>query len=87
MKTNETLNFTAVLVQDPFDGGYTAFFEQFPQAIAEGATDEEALANLKRSMIVMMDFNKEDVEDNIMPNLGKYGNIKRQNVSLEFALA
>lgn len=87
MKTSEKLNFTAVLVQDPYDKGYTAFFEEFPQAIAEGDTDQQALTNLKRAMMVMMEFNKEDVEDSIMPDINKFGNVRKQNVELEFAIA
>jgi hypothetical protein len=36
----------AVLVQDPKIGGFTAYFKQFPDIIAEGDTDDEAMKNL-----------------------------------------
>ena len=36
----------AVLVQDPKIGGYTAYFKQFPDIVAEGDTDDEAMKNL-----------------------------------------
>ncbi len=49
----------AVLVQDPIDNGYTGFFEQCPEAVAEGATEEEVARNLKKALEVMISFNKE----------------------------
>jgi len=36
----------AVLVQDIKIGGYTAYFKQLPNIIAEGDTDNEAMKNL-----------------------------------------
>ena len=36
----------AVLVQDPKIGGYTAYFKQFPDIVAEGDPDDEAMKNL-----------------------------------------
>ena len=38
----------AVLVQDIKIGGYTAYFKQLPNIIAEGDTDNEAMKNPKK---------------------------------------
>lgn len=40
----------AVLVEDPKIGGYTAYFKQFPDIIAEGETDDEAMRNLTNAV-------------------------------------
>ena len=40
----------AVLVEDPKIGGYTAYFKQLPDIIAEGETDEEAMKNLMNAV-------------------------------------
>ena len=37
---------TGIFVQDPNDKGFTAFFAQLPNIIAEGDTEEEATRNL-----------------------------------------
>ena len=41
---------TAVLVEDPNMGGYTAFFDEKQYVIAEGDTQEEAIKNLVTSL-------------------------------------
>lgn len=46
---NESLfkiSLTAIMVQDPEIGGYTAYFRQFPDIIAEGDNEKEAMINL-----------------------------------------
>jgi len=45
-----SLPLTLILVEDPKIGGYTAFFKQFPNIIAEGDTDEEATSNLMNTV-------------------------------------
>ena len=41
-----TLSFNAILVQDKNSKGFTAYFKQFPNIIAEGSNENEALTNL-----------------------------------------
>lgn len=41
----KSLNLNAILVQDK-SGGYTSFFAQFPNIIAEGDTEDQAIENL-----------------------------------------
>ena len=47
-QTNEefTLSFNAILVQDKSHNGFTAYFKQFPNIIAEGDNEQDALKNL-----------------------------------------
>jgi len=48
MKTNNlfTLPLTVIMIQDPNIGGYTTYFRQFQNIIAEGDTEDEAIHNL-----------------------------------------
>lgn len=48
LKNMKAQNFqlTGIFVQDPIDKGFTAFFAQLPNIIAEGDTEEEATKNL-----------------------------------------
>jgi len=41
----KSLNLNAILVQDK-SGGYTSFFAQFPNIIAEGDNEDQAIENL-----------------------------------------
>ena len=45
MSTNN-IELTGIFVKDPNDNGYTAFFAQLPNIIAEGDTENEATENL-----------------------------------------
>lgn len=38
--------YTLVLIEDQKIGGYTAFYQEIPYAVAEGETKEEATKNL-----------------------------------------
>jgi len=51
---------TAVFVEDPESGGYTAFFSHIPGVVAEGKTLEEATKNLGSALEVMKKFELED---------------------------
>ncbi|HMO32344.1 MAG TPA: hypothetical protein PKD90_05710 [Phnomibacter sp.] len=44
--TQMNLELTGIFVQDPQSKGYTAFFAQLPNIIAEGDNEEDALNNL-----------------------------------------
>lgn len=44
-----TIPVTPIYVEDP-QGGFTAFFKEFPNVISEGETEEQALWNLQKTM-------------------------------------
>jgi len=47
MKTGiVNINMTVIMVEDPKVGGFTAFFKQLPNIVAEGENSDEALNNL-----------------------------------------
>jgi predicted RNase H-like HicB family nuclease len=56
------VSLTAVFVEDPTEGGFTGFFKEFPNAIAEGETQEEAQNNLFKTLSFMLQFNREENE-------------------------
>jgi len=45
-----TLPVTPIYVEDEKIGGYTVFFKEFPNIIAEGETKEDALDNIIRTV-------------------------------------
>jgi len=44
--SNNEKKYTLVLIEDQKYGGYTAYYEEIPYAVAEGETKEEATKNL-----------------------------------------
>ena len=52
------MNFTAVYVPCP-EGGYAAFVEELPGANTQGATLEEARANLHEAVELVLQANRE----------------------------
>jgi|GEM_PF-3849219 predicted RNase H-like HicB family nuclease len=52
----------AYFVEDPVCKGYTGFFAEFPQAVAEGKTQEEVEENLFKALFFMLKFNREDMQ-------------------------
>lgn len=48
MESNQTIKFSfnAIMIQDKNYKGFTAYFKQFPNIIAEGENEESAMANL-----------------------------------------
>lgn len=64
MQTQEKqkMSLTALFIQDPEDKGFTGFFKEFPNAVAEGDTEEEVKTNLFKALSYMLKFNREDVE-------------------------
>lgn len=59
----QNLKLDAVLVEDMNIGGYTAFFKQFPQIIAEGNNEDEAISNLLRALHDVFAFKGKERED------------------------
>lgn len=63
MKKGEKIfdfSLTAIMVQDPKIGGYSGYFKQFPNIIAEGETDEELLNNLMYALSIVMEDKNND---------------------------
>ena len=59
------IKLTAILIEDPNDKGYTAFFAEFPEIVAEGNTQNEAQLNLIQTMAAVFEYKKhENASDN-----------------------
>jgi predicted RNase H-like HicB family nuclease len=56
-------NLTAVFRQ--FPGGYAAFVEELPGANTQGATLEEARANLAEAVAMVLEANRELAEEEL----------------------
>lgn len=54
----DNLQLTGVFVQDPANNGFTAFFSQLPNIIAEGDTEEEATQNLIQTLQSVFEHQK-----------------------------
>ncbi len=55
---------TGILIKDPSDNGYTAFFAELPEVIAEGDTREKARENLITNLKCVLDYRREESESN-----------------------
>lgn len=47
---NDLPTITGILIQDPDDNGYTAYFAEFPEVIAEGKDETEAKKTFLRHL-------------------------------------
>jgi predicted RNase H-like HicB family nuclease len=63
MSTKTKVSLTAIFIKDPNDKGFTGFFAEFPEAVAEGNTEEEVQKNLFEALSIMLKFNKEELEE------------------------
>ncbi len=75
------LSITGVLIQDPTDKGYTAYFAEFPEVIAEGKTEDEAVDNAFEALRIIFEFKKEEYAEN---NANGFG-ITQKSFELELA--
>jgi len=50
------------------EGGYTCFVEEIPAAISQGETLEEAKANLLDALKLVLQCQREMVEEGLSPN-------------------
>lgn len=75
------LSITGVVIQDPGGNGYTAYFAEFPEVIAQGDTEDEAIINAFDALKVIFDFRKEEYENEPEINAG----ITRKSFDLELA--
>ena len=69
----------AVLVGDPKIGGFTAYFKQFPDIIAEGETDDEAMKNLTNAVYDVFAF-----KGHILPETDSNYKIIEKTASFSF---
>lgn len=81
MKQKQNLEFNIIVVPDKKTGQFTAFFAQFPQAIAIGDTESEAQLNLMETVKVMM----QDKRNAIVNNLPAMSGYKERNFNAEFS--
>jgi hypothetical protein len=62
---NNLLKFSlkVIMVEDPKIGGYTAFFKQFPDIIAEGCSEDEVMNNLMNTVHDVFDYQSQIVSN------------------------
>ncbi len=77
-----TIQFTGILIKDAGDRGYTAYFAEFPEAIADGVTIEEAQKNLFDSFKIMLESRKLESYDSDK----SAGGVIQQNYEFELAV-
>lgn len=73
------LQLNAVFVEAQ-EGGYTGYFVEFPEAIAEGETQLEVEANLVEALKIVLEYKKEENE-----NLAFLQGKTTKKFNLEFA--
>jgi len=64
MKTTSNkpkLSITGIMIQDPIDKGYTAYFAELPEVIAEGGDVDEAKKNLFDALKIMFEVKKQEL--------------------------
>lgn len=66
---SRTIELQAILIPDKKLGGFTAYFERFPEVIAEGDSEDEALQNLKDAFFFML----RDLVKSAQPTVKDYG--------------
>jgi predicted RNase H-like HicB family nuclease len=57
------LSFTGVMIQDPETKGYTAYFAEFPEVIAQGDDTASAKENLLLAFKSMIEFKTEEAKE------------------------
>ncbi len=62
-ESKKVIDITAILIQDTLSKGYTAYFAEFPEAIAQGETVEEAKLNLLDAFQSIMEFRNEEAKN------------------------
>lgn len=60
MKVSNHIQLTAVLISDDEAGGYMSFLEGMPEVSAQGETEQEALDNLVEAFNFVLQFRKEE---------------------------
>jgi len=63
---NTNFDITYVLVEDEKVGGFTCYFAQLPNIVAEGDTEEEAKENLRALVKAVFNHQKSSVASNLV---------------------
>lgn len=72
-----TLPLTIILVQDPKIDGYTAYFKQFQDIIAEGDTEDEAERNLLNAVHDVFIYQSGIADESIDPSF----NVSKKSIN------
>ena len=76
-----SISLTGILIKDETDQGYTAYFAEFPEAIADGGSIEQVQENLIDAFKIMLETRKlESYTDD-----KAVGGIIQQNFEFELA--
>ncbi len=76
-----TLNLTGIIIQDVDNRGYTAYFAEFPEAIADGTNQDDVKENLIDAFKIMLETRRlENYQENI-----EMGGIIQENFQFELA--
>lgn len=54
------LKITSILIHDKESNGYTSYFAEFPEVVAEGNTKEDAIKNLWEALGSMLEFKRDE---------------------------
>lgn len=76
-----TLSLTGIIIQDRNDRGFTAYFAEFPEVIADGTTKEEATENLIDALKIMVETRKIENDADVTGD----GLITKQKFDFELA--
>lgn len=63
MSKENAISITGVMIEDPSTKGYTAYFAEFPEIIAQGENIESAKDNLFSALKSMLDFKREEMKE------------------------
>lgn len=82
MKPENKLTLTGIVVQDKTTQGYTGYLLEIPEVIAEGNTSEEVEAALFENLKIVLEFRREDFENDLKNQGGDYS---KKSFELELA--
>lgn len=60
-QTKDVPSITGILIQDPDDNGYTAYFAEFPEVVAEGNSEDDAKKNLIEALKIMLEIRRSEM--------------------------
>lgn len=66
------ISITGVMIQDKNTAGYTAYFAEFPEVIAQGGNADEVKSNLFDALQSVLSFRREEMEDENEGDEGVY---------------
>lgn len=64
---NEQLKLTGIVIPSK-SGGFTGYFAEVPEAIAEGNTEKEVRENMMEALGIILDFRRSEAEPNHEPH-------------------